>query len=357
MLSVKEEIDAKKQPYGEVVTKIIDKEGFVRKKTSKNMDSLLANFWRFVQLGFVGSLTGFQTVGGGTLEEFGNSFYTVMGGEGETIGLTVGTGTTAVAIDDHNLASRISHGNSAGQLYHLTNNASVQDSGRKVTISRIFENNSGGSINVNEVGLTAGTSTNSPDSDSFMIIRDVLGSTDTVAGGEAIVIEYQFGFNVGNQNIRMFTEWFTGRDFNIMEIDGSTGFNEGRYTNTTWRSGSGRDNQGVIVGTDGTAPAIDDWDLVSRINQGTNAGQLQYGSASVSLNIDTGNNKATLTFSCLISNNSGADIMLKEVGLALGRDGTYDSYTFMIYRGVFGSPPIIVDGTGRTVKIIFEYTV
>jgi hypothetical protein len=79
------------------------------------------------------------------------------GGSGDaSMGVVVGTGTTAVTISDYKLESIIANGTGSGQLQYGTTSFSevaITGSTAKFTIARTFTNNSGASINVHEVGL------------------------------------------------------------------------------------------------------------------------------------------------------------------------------------------------------------
>lgn len=74
----------------------------------------------------------------------------------DVFGIQVGTGVTAVSIEDNKLANKIAHGSLANQLSYAANsftNPSVTGNVAKFAVSRQFTNNSGGNITVNEVGL------------------------------------------------------------------------------------------------------------------------------------------------------------------------------------------------------------
>jgi len=71
-------------------------------------------------------------------------------------GPVVGTGSTAVALADYKLVTRIAHGVGAGQLqYAATTFTAAVTSGttRRFTIIRSFTNSSGASITINETGI------------------------------------------------------------------------------------------------------------------------------------------------------------------------------------------------------------
>jgi len=108
-------------------------------------------------------------------------------------GIVVGSGTNAVVISDYKLASQITHGTSSGQLdYNVSNisysvDTSVTPAVFNITLSRTFTNSSGGSININEVGIIARSywkDWNAVRQDvKYLIARDLLPTTYTVPNG------------------------------------------------------------------------------------------------------------------------------------------------------------------------------
>jgi len=138
----------------------------------------------------------------------GNSMGLLAGDNVDSYGIVVGSGTSPVTLDNYALASKISHGTSAGQLDYdamaaeeLGLDTSVSPPVYRCRFLRGFKNLSGGDIVINEVALIArcywkdyGAVRNDV---TFMIARDVLPSTYTVpAGGSAtvaVVVEVVLG--------------------------------------------------------------------------------------------------------------------------------------------------------------------
>jgi len=117
--------------------------------------------------------------------------FDVTAGTGSTLyGIVVGTGTTAVALDDYALETLIAHGNGAGQLSYST--MSVDTSVTNITsqvyilISRTFTNNSGGDINVTEVGLYAKVQT-------YYACFDRTLSSNSILNGNSATCSYKIG--------------------------------------------------------------------------------------------------------------------------------------------------------------------
>lgn len=103
-------------------------------------------------------------------------------------GIVVGTGTTAEDPTHYALATAVAHGNGAGQLYYNAGEAIDQSfAGGTVTMSRsrYFNNNSGASIVINEVGVYA----------SYMVCRDKLSASVTVPDTGQLKVTYEVSFD------------------------------------------------------------------------------------------------------------------------------------------------------------------
>ena len=105
-------------------------------------------------------------------------------------GIRVGTGTTAVAIDQYDLASPITHGTAAGQL--LYGDTLVEPITRGTTewlfrIIRSFSNSTDSTITVNEVGLFLQI--------PAMLARDLTGGIP-VPSGATITFRYIISHSV-----------------------------------------------------------------------------------------------------------------------------------------------------------------
>lgn len=115
----------------------------------------------------------------------------------DTLGIVVGSGTASEKPQDYGLATKINHGDAAGELIHfgtvvsnLVINAAPTNTGT-FDIQAIFKNESGGSIDVEEVGVYAIgelASSTSP-VEPFCILRDVI-TTVAVADGEYLLVKY-----------------------------------------------------------------------------------------------------------------------------------------------------------------------
>lgn len=116
--------------------------------------------------------------------------------EDVNFGIVCGSGSTAFNIEDYRMETPILSGNTSGKLYAQAQTAPVTsfsgdpDNTVNTLHSRVFNNNSGGTIAVNEVGIiykswiyTANTS-----SQYYLFSRDVLESTVNVLDGAQLTV-------------------------------------------------------------------------------------------------------------------------------------------------------------------------
>ena len=118
----------------------------------------------------------------------------------ENSGIIVGTGTTAVAYNNSSLAAKIAHGTATGQLLYyggLIKDTAVEAPYAYFDVSRIFENQSGGSITIAELGMAC-TMYYSTQYYQFLICRDVLDVADRVilAHTEMLKVTYRIRVTV-----------------------------------------------------------------------------------------------------------------------------------------------------------------
>lgn len=104
-----------------------------------------------------------------------------------TSGIVVGTGSGAESFESYDLSARVAHGTSSGQLSYAAQNTTTvaYTSGTKTweaTLLRIFNNNSGGSIIITEVGMMSSV--------GGLACRDLLTSSVTVANGGQLTVTY-----------------------------------------------------------------------------------------------------------------------------------------------------------------------
>jgi len=121
---------------------------------------------------------------------------------------------------------------------------------------------------------------------------------------------------------------------------------------------TGDTSQGIVVGSSDVANDINTYALGSKISHGTGSGQLVYNAMIFEdiSNPSAGVLQFRLTRS--FTNNSGADITVKEMGLlAKGKDNTDNPRSFLIARDVLTTPITIPDGYSLTLRYIVKITV
>jgi len=121
----------------------------------------------------------------------------------DTYGIVVGSGDTPVSPTDFNLASKIPHGTSSGQLDYDTHTttSSFSSTSSYVEISRIFTNKSGGDVIVKEVGMITWNYRmdryNAVTTDvKFLVARDVLPSPILIPNLASLTVRYRISLSL-----------------------------------------------------------------------------------------------------------------------------------------------------------------
>jgi len=143
-------------------------------------------------------VTGTSQTGGSTPYDIGpasrgNGFYGSVGSS--THGIVVGTGTSGFSFESFSLGTAIISGAGAGQMaYSSAEDVVVTfDAGSSrfsANYARFFNNNSGSSIVVSEIGLVSEMST--PSQIEVLVCRDALSTTLTVTNGGQLKVTYTF---------------------------------------------------------------------------------------------------------------------------------------------------------------------
>lgn len=123
------------------------------------------------------------------------------GNEGQYVGVQIGTGTTAPAFDDHNMETRIAHGEASGEMIYygtIVDNFQIVGSVASFDLTALFENRSGGSIGVNEIGIYCYNDLGGSAEllEIAMIARHKLASTVTVNDTELLKVAYTIQLTV-----------------------------------------------------------------------------------------------------------------------------------------------------------------
>ena len=197
-----------------VGSKLIDKNGIVLFDDIQRGHSWTRNYWNMqMVLGLEASAFGDTTFGAGKISSK-NYAGAIVGttntscirassqnyaGAGvmdtssaSNFGILIGTGVTAWSIDDYALATKIVHGNASNQMSYTAMATAVPTYASKVwtnVLSRIFNNNSGGTIVVAETALVMQSYLFSATS-QYLIDRSVLASSISTPNGAQLTVSY-----------------------------------------------------------------------------------------------------------------------------------------------------------------------
>ena len=119
--------------------------------------------------------------------------------------IQVGSGQQSNPYTAYSLAAPIANGSGTGQLVYgqpsVPSNITVSGSSAYFTISQTFNNNSGGTITITEVGIitylqfSQSYNTNPINFGQVLVWYDVLGSSISVPNGGSVTIYYTFTVN------------------------------------------------------------------------------------------------------------------------------------------------------------------
>ncbi len=114
--------------------------------------------------------------------------------DNDEVGILVGSGVAAESFEDYILQTKIASGSGAGQLAHIQSEAHsiTYEAGTKTLknqLVRYFNNNSGGSVDVNELGLVCCLQ-RPVIPDEYLLSRDKLGATVSVPDTGQLKVTY-----------------------------------------------------------------------------------------------------------------------------------------------------------------------
>jgi len=176
-----------------------DKNGKIILRKEQEAHSWVRNFynWLFTQAASVAGLTanGLGVTGlNGTLynnaycwrlEEVGVGLAYNGGAGVDSLGIVVGTGTTAESFESYAMTTKVANGEGSGQLSYSqsSNQVSTVGTTKRCQWIRYFNNNSGAAITVNEVGIYAKLFYNDY---SHYYLQDAMVCRDLVSPGVSI---------------------------------------------------------------------------------------------------------------------------------------------------------------------------
>lgn len=181
----------------------------------RESNSYVRNAWTSWNAKFVSDLDATYGAGGNSLKEAdGVTFYTsgtvsmgrsdhsgagdsgrMSGTAGELYGIVVGQDTTAETFEDYAMLSRIQHGSAAGELVynqHNTITPAYNAATKTWTVNRgrYFNNNSGGDITINDIGMYNALRIGGSEYEYFLHCRDVLGTAVVVPDAGQVLVSY-----------------------------------------------------------------------------------------------------------------------------------------------------------------------
>jgi len=213
----KEDIDYQKSFSATLTIIVRDKDGKVIKKYKQKSHSPTANF-----IGLMIPLTWYNVTGNSwTFTTTSNTTFTyqptlVSIGYGVTypnnvsnyntyiINIMVGSGSYSNPYSAYNLNAPITNGSGVGQLLYssISTPTSITINGSQAyfIISQSYTNQSGGTINITEIGIIlnlniSSSTTYKHTSGNVLVWYDVLSSPISVSNGQSIVIYYTFSVN------------------------------------------------------------------------------------------------------------------------------------------------------------------
>ena len=175
-----------------------DKNGNIIKVHKQKSHSFVANFL-YLLGSFLADTQYNWTDVSGTVQQFYSGSVSLSDilnahtGNPSNSGIMVGTGTATPTPGDYKLGNLIASGTTSGTLNYSNptfNQPSVSGNTTSMTITQSYQNQSGASITVTEVGLVAVTDNNSNTNDSVLITHDLLSSPITVANLSILEITY-----------------------------------------------------------------------------------------------------------------------------------------------------------------------
>ncbi|MBA7701989.1 hypothetical protein ES703_110740 [subsurface metagenome] len=168
-----------------------DRHGKVISRERRRSRSFLKQWNQLVYVQMAQTSLSIKDTGGTSrsIDPIGTNFKMKADAGNSNYGIRVGTGTTAVAIDDYALETPIAHGTGAGQMSHLVCTVAtsvVAAPSCSFLVSRSIVNNSPGVITVREAAIYM----RMDDSYYGCAVRDVLTVPQAVPNGGAITIDW-----------------------------------------------------------------------------------------------------------------------------------------------------------------------
>jgi hypothetical protein len=162
------------------------------------------------------------------------------------------------------------------------------------------------------------------------------------------------GTSIGHGNVNVVDESGTARGYPYHSSYAAATY----YMNLSTLADAGDVTHGVIVGTSDTPNTLTTYALGGKINHGTGSEQLLYGAETAEDVTNPSGNDLQFRITRTFTNNSGATVTVKEVGLlARKHDKDGNPRSFLIARDVLPSPVDVPDGATLTIRYVVKITV
>lgn len=234
-----------------------------------------------------------------------------------TNGLTVGTGSAAVALTNRALSTKIAEGSGVGQLLHRAmafNAPTTTGDEVRMIITRQYQNSSGGTISISEVGWEALVQTW-----SFLLARDLISPAQDILNGNTSTLTLRLYTSTVGLIGLMRTLYIHAANANIVQVrtDGVSdtavvNASNLRMQNSVEGVVSGANIIGLTLGT-GSGVFSPTSNALTWIDSGTATGRLAYQEnffGSVTSNRRFTHRRAAV-------NGSAGSIIVAEVGANL----------------------------------------
>jgi hypothetical protein len=170
---------------------------------------------------------------------------------------------------------------------------------------------------------------------------------------QMIMAEWQYANGGSNPTAVSITDE-TGNVRNMPPMQNAI-FNNGAFA---INAPAGSSEYGVKVGGGDAPNALSTYALTSPISHGTGSGQLVYGAHSIESVINPSGYDLTFRTTRVFTNNSGATVTVKEIGITTKRmDQGGTARTFLFVRDVLPSPSSVPDGASLTIRYTVKITV
>jgi hypothetical protein len=301
-------------------------------------------------------------------------------------GIIVGSGSTAVTVDDQLLEKQIPNISTQGGLTYNTSTVSQDTSdatSAQITFTRTFTNNTPNTTQVNEIGMLMYGGRSTGTYYTFLTMRDIIAGGVNVATGKTLTVNYRIKTTLGigtdpggflSSFMRLLYRMCSGLSRAVFDITNTSrsyindpgtfnvlscgGINKTRYYDAIEGY-----KCGIVIGTGNTAVSMSDYYLETPIVHGTGSGEmLYYGGFAEGFTIGAG--YAQFNISKAIENNSGGTITVKEYVLTGSSDSQtsspqdwYDNlyYQYTLTRNVLTTPVNVLDQ--EILKVVYTVKV